>query len=400
VLAIVNSVAEAERQRIHTHLVRLHEVYQDLNRLINQDVLKPIPVVSNREIPSKYVFQKLSRALGEQEILVDKILTLPFKTGPLKFSETLSLIALEKDDNSKKQMNPIHIYKSPKNGSEDFIKLDVKEFTKELNKSSLKILTSDPREFRANVFLRWIPVNLPSFYFSDGYRAFFKSGLSKYLRSDPTKWDFLLPEIKIEPCLPPDPIPVKLPKIGEKLCEEFKNYQVGIGCRPGQNDSNGLKKERNSEYKPAPIKKCFDRQSKTLETVIYTKETSKNLNISDAKALIPVENYLALFSFSEKLTQINNWKDLSNLRRFKPDFLNKFTPQLGNHFLKHQEYYKKYWSHELDTICQDTRLLLRSKKSAPLSLFYDQLSKGGFCVTTCWGMGCELLQAPAHDRSL
>ena len=71
VLAIVNSVAEAERQRIHTHLVRLHEVYQDLNRLINQDVLKPIPVVSNREIPSKYVFQKLSRALGDQEIMVD-----------------------------------------------------------------------------------------------------------------------------------------------------------------------------------------------------------------------------------------------------------------------------------------------------------------------------------------
>jgi hypothetical protein len=51
--------------------VRLHEVYQDLNRLINLDVLKPIPVVSNREIPSKYVFQKLSRALGDQEILVD-----------------------------------------------------------------------------------------------------------------------------------------------------------------------------------------------------------------------------------------------------------------------------------------------------------------------------------------
>jgi transposase len=71
VLSIASSVAESERERIHTNLMRLREVYQDLNTLINQGVLKPIPVVSNREIPSKYVFQKLSRALGDEEILVD-----------------------------------------------------------------------------------------------------------------------------------------------------------------------------------------------------------------------------------------------------------------------------------------------------------------------------------------
>jgi hypothetical protein len=71
VLSIASSVAESERARIHTNLMRLREVYQDLNTLINQGVLKPIPVVSNREVPSKYVFQKLSRALGDEEIVVD-----------------------------------------------------------------------------------------------------------------------------------------------------------------------------------------------------------------------------------------------------------------------------------------------------------------------------------------
>lgn len=71
VLAIAQSVAEAERERMHINMVRLREIYTELNALINQNVLRPIPVVSNRELPAKYVFQHLRHALGDKEILVD-----------------------------------------------------------------------------------------------------------------------------------------------------------------------------------------------------------------------------------------------------------------------------------------------------------------------------------------